>query len=129
MTKKSELYHLRSIKKRDSRIKETRNFILKKTSGSLLNNHKWYWIFELIEQHNAEFELKTLLSPEIRKPEHILELEQTSILIDNSGDFIEFLELEHLTLNNTSELKAELEKTNIEFITELNKIRIHGYRK
>ena len=128
MTKKSELYHLRSKEKRDYRIKETRNLILKKNYGSLLNNQKWYRIFEWIEQHNYEFELKTLLSSDIKKANDILELEQSSILIDNSGNFIEFLELEQLILNKTSELKSELKNLNIEFYEELNKIIIQGYR-
>jgi extradiol dioxygenase family protein len=129
MTKKRQLYHLRSKEELDSRIKETRNFILEKTSGSILNNHKWYRIFEWIEQNNSEFELKTLLSPDIRKSEHILELEQTSILIDNSGNFIEFLELEKVTLKNTPELKNELIKLNVDFYEELNRVEIYGYRK
>ena len=128
MIKKSELYHLRNKEKRDSRIKETRNFILKKTSSSLLNNQKWYRIFEWIEQNHSEFELKTLLSSDLKKSNQILELEKNSILIDNSGDFIDFLELEQLTLKSTAELKTELKKLNVEFIMELNKIRIQGYR-
>jgi len=129
MTRKSELYHLRSKEKRDSRIKETRNFILEKTNGSLLNNQKWYRIFEWIEQHQSEFELKTLVSSEYKKADHIFELEKSSILIDNSGDFIEFLELEQLILKNTSELKTELEKLNVEFFEQADFIKINGYRK
>ena len=90
----------------------------------MLNNQKWYRIFEFIEQNKFEFELKTLLSPDFKKSNHILELEKSSILIDNSGDFIEFLELEQLILNNTLEVKVELENLNIEFIVELDKIII-----
>ena len=128
MTKKSELYQLRNKEKRDSRIKDTRNFIREKTNGSLMNNQKWFRIFELIEQCNSEFEIKTLLSSGIRKADQILELERSSILIDNSGDFIEFLELERLILKNTSELKAELEKLNVEFIERADFVEINGYR-
>ena len=128
MTKKSELYQLRNKEKRDSRIKDTRNFIREKTNGSLMNNQKWFRIFELIEQLNSEFEIKTLLSSGIRKADQILELERSSILIDNSGDFIEFLELERLILKNTSELKAELEKLNVEFIERADFVEINGYR-
>ncbi|MBU2996420.1 hypothetical protein KO500_08235 [Cellulophaga baltica] len=129
MSKKSELYHLISKEKRDSRIKETRNFILEKTNGSLLNNQKWYRIFEWIEQHHSEFELKTLLSSEIKKADHIFELEKSSILIDNSGNFIEFLELEQIILKNKSELKVELKKLNVEFLEQADFIEINGYRK
>ena len=129
MTKKSKTYHLRNKEKRDSRIKETLNFILEKNYGSLLNNQKWFRIFEWIEQNNSEFELKTLLTSDIKKVNDIFELEHNSILIDYSGNFIEFLELEKLILNSRSELKTELKKLNIEFYEELNTIIIEGYRK
>jgi hypothetical protein len=129
MTKKSELYQIKEKEIRDSRIKETQNFIRSKSFSTLMNNHKWFRIFELIEEHQAEFELKTLLSAKIRKVKSIIELEKSSILIDNSGEFIEFLELEQITLKNTSELKYRLDKLNADFYEELDAIRIQGYRK
>jgi hypothetical protein len=129
MTNKRALYHVREKEKRDSRIKQTRKFILENTTPSLLNNHKWYKIFELVEQYCSEFELKILLSSELKNSNQIYELEQSSILVDNSGDFIEFLELEELTLENSPELNAELKKLNIEFLEESNKLTIQGYRK
>lgn len=129
MTKKSELFLQRNMEKRESRIKETRNFIDEKTNGSLMNNQKWLRLFELIEQHNSEFEIKTLLASGIRKADQILELESSSLLIDNSGDFIEFLEIELLVLKNTSDLKSELEKLKVEFTERADFIELHGYRK
>ena len=129
MTKKSELYQIRKKEIRDSRIKETRNFIRSKSFSSLMNNHKWFQIFELIEEQQSEFELKTVRSFEIRKADSILELEKSSILIDNSGEFIEFLELEQITLKNTAELKSELNNLNVDFYEESDKIKIRGYSK
>jgi len=129
MTKKSELYLLRNKKKRDSRIKETQNFIRSKSFSSLMNNYKWFQIFELIEEHQSKFELKTLLSSEIRKADSILELEKSSILIDNSGEFIEFLELEQIVVKSTLQLKSELDKLNADFHEDLDNITIQGYRK
>ena len=129
MTKKSELYQIRKKEIRDSRIKETRNFIRSKSFSSLMNNHKWFQIFELIEEQQSEFELKTVRSFEIRKADSILELEKSSILIDNSGEFIEFLELEQITLKNTAELKSELNNLNVDFYEESDKIKICGYSK
>ena len=129
MTKKSELYQIRKKEIRDSRIKETRNFIRSKSFSSLMNNHKWFQIFELIEEQQSEFDLKTVLSSEIRKADSILELEKSSILIDNSGEFIEFLELEQIVVKSTLELKSELDKLNVDFYEEMDKIKIQGYRK
>lgn len=125
---KSELHILREKEKRDSRIKETRNFILKNSAVSLMNNQKWFQVFELIEQKCSEFELKTLLSSDVIISNHILELENNSVLIDNSGDFIDFLELEKLTLKSTLKLKVQLKKLNIEFTEHSEKIDINGYR-
>lgn len=128
VTRKAELQFLRKKEKRDSRIKETRNFILKHTSGSLMNNQKWYRVFELVEQNHSEFELKTLLSSDIKISNNILELENNSVLIDNSGNFIDFLELEKLTLKSTPELETQLKELNVDFTEQLGKIEINGYR-
>lgn len=129
MTKKSEIYQVRKKEIRDSRIKETQNFIRSESFSSTMNNHEWFRVFELIQEHLFEFEIKTLISSEIKRIESILELEKSSILIDNSGEFIEFLELEQITLKNTLKLKSELDKLNVDFYEELDKIRIQGYRK
>ena len=129
MTKKSKLYHLRSKEKRDSQLKQTKSLILKKNYVGLLNNQKWYRVFEWIEQNNSEFELKTLLSSSLKKGTDIFELEQSSILIDNTGNFIEFFELEKIIIHKTPEIKYELNMLNIEFYEELDKIIIQGYRK
>ena len=128
VTRKAELQFLREKEKRDSRIKETRNFILKHTSGSLMNNQKWYRVFELVEQNHSEFELKTLLSSDIKISNNILELEKNSVLIDNSGNFIDFLELEKLTLKSTSELETQLKELKVDFTEQSGKIEINGYR-
>lgn len=129
MTKKSKLYHLRSKEKRDSKLKQTKSLILEKNYVSLLNNQKWYQIFECIEQNNSEFELKTLLSYSLKKVTAIFELEQSSILVDNTGNFIEFFELEKIIINKTPEIRYELNMLNIELYEELDKIIIQGYRK
>ena len=128
VTRKAELQFLREKEKRDSRIKETRNFILKHTSGSLMNNQKWYRVFELVEQNHSEFELKTLLSSDIKISNNILELEKNSVLIDNSGNFIDFLELEKLTLKSTSELETQLKELKVDFTEQSGKIEINGNR-
>ncbi|SEA79486.1 hypothetical protein [Psychroflexus halocasei] len=93
-----------------------------------MNNQKWYRVFELVEENHSEFELKTLLSSDIKVSNDILELENNSVLIDNSGDFIEFLELEKLTLKTTSELEIQLKKLNVDFTEQSDKIEINGYR-
>ena len=128
MTKKSELYQIRKKEKRYSRIKETQNLIRSKSFSSLMNNHKWYRILEFIEKNKSEFDLKILLSSEITKTNKIIELEKSSLLTDNSGEFIYFLELESITLKNTSELISELDKLNVDFYKKMDSIKIQGYR-
>ena len=124
---KEELSNLRLNKKRESKIKETRNFIIKSKYSGLLNNQKWYRVFEWIELNNQEFEFKTLLSPDLKKTEYILELEKTSLLMNSSNHFISFLELEKLILKNSEELKSELKNIGVGFIEKTNTIVIFGY--
>jgi predicted TIM-barrel fold metal-dependent hydrolase len=129
MTKKSDLHSLREKEKYNSRIRDTRDFILNHTKGSLLNNQKWNQIFQSIEMMGFEFEIKTLLSTDIVSSKSILELEEKHILVNHSGNFIKFLEIEKLILDDSSELRSEFDKLNVEFFTESEKIIINGYRK
>ncbi|MGB1295812.1 MAG: DUF6678 family protein [Flavobacteriales bacterium] len=129
MTKKSELNQIRNKEKRESRIKETRNKVKAQSFSSLMNNQKWHRVFEFVEQHGSKFELKTLLSSRPKESDQILELEKSSILMDHSGEFIEFLELEFLVLENTTALINELEKFNIDYCEHSDFVKIFGYRK
>ena len=90
-------------------------------------NHS-FWLF-IIRSLVFFLLFLLLINPSIPRKDLIIEKSTLSVLIDNSGDFIDFLELDQLTLRNTTELKAELEKLNVEFIEELNMIIIQGYRK
>ena len=123
----TKLINLRNIEKRESRIKVSKSLILSQTSESLMNNQKWFRVFEWLETSGANFELKTLLSESKRKVNQIYELENTSILIDNSGDFIEFLEIEKLYIDLKKELKSFLDNQNIKFHEVSNQIIIFGY--
>lgn len=49
--------------------------------------------------------------------------------MDHSGEFIEFLELEFLVLENTTALINELEKYNIDYCEHSDFVKIFGYRK
>lgn len=129
MTKKFELYKIRKREISESRKKEIQNLINLNSYSCLLNNNKWFKIFELIEAHKYKFEIKSVISSEIKKVEQIIELEKSSILFETSTDFTEFLEIEQITLNKASELITELKKLNVEFFEDLDKIIIQGYRK
>jgi hypothetical protein len=107
----------------------TKEFALINTTARLLNNHKWYSIFDRLDDINSVFELKILLSNDIKICHHIQELEKTSILIDDSGDYIEFLEIDRLRIKKTNELMTFLEELNVEFIEQEEYIDIEGYRK
>jgi hypothetical protein len=60
-SKKAETIRQRQIEYRQSRIKMTKEFALINTTAGLLNNHKWYCIFDKLDDIKSVFELKTLL--------------------------------------------------------------------
>jgi hypothetical protein len=113
---------------REARIKNTNGFILQKNLSGFMNNTKWYKFFDWLWAHQIPFEIKSLLSNEIKKCNEIYELEDTSILIDNSGDFIEFLEIEIVTVAKSEIVKNYLTEQNIEFADQFQQLRVIAYR-
>lgn len=128
-TKTSERYRKIRNEQRKSRLKRTKDFILMNTTASLMNNHKWQEIFNWIDQHHLQFELKTLLSDQTSSCDRIRELEATSILIDDMGDFIEFLEIEAITVKKNNELIRLLDELNIDYHDRSEWIEIKGYQR
>jgi hypothetical protein len=72
--KRAETIRLRQIEYRQSRIKMAKEFALINTTAELLNNYKWYSIFDRLDDMKSIFELKTLLSNDIKVCHHIQEL-------------------------------------------------------
>lgn len=128
MTKKAELQNLKDKEKRISRIKDSKNFILANKLSGLLNNYKWYQVFELIENNHLEFYYKILLDSKVIKSKQLLELEKSSFISDSSTGFIEFLEVDFITFNSSFEVMYELTELNIQFTVSIDKIIINGYR-
>lgn len=130
MSSNSKHFLQKNIQIRDSIIKETRNLIISNNLSGLMNNQKWINVFEWIEINRVEFEIKTLLFSNISntKINKIFELDEKSLLLDNSGNFIDFLEIEFIKLEKTPQTIEALNCFNIEFIEENNKLKIQGYR-
>lgn len=114
--------------KRLSRLKITKNLILSDSITGLLNNQKWIKIFEIIDIHRAGFEIKTLLSENYIGCSFIREPEKTSLLIDDSGDFIEFFEIYRLKTKKTNELITLFDKIKVKYIDLNDLIEIEGYK-
>jgi hypothetical protein len=127
MSKKSTIYHQRKKEEQNSRIKRIKEFILNNTSASYLNNIKWYRIFELIESKGYGFNLKILESNEIIECKSILELESSSILIDSQPEFIYFLEIQELQVQNASSILDQIEEMKINFEFTMNQLVIKAY--
>ncbi len=128
-TKVSESLDQREVEKRESRLKQTQQFILSNSIAGLLNNHKWYSLFEWIECENIPFGIKILLSGEYRKCDWIRELEDTAILIDDKGDFIEFFEIESLQTVNHNGLSEFLRVSNFDYNETQEGIEVYGYKR
>ncbi|MDN5205452.1 hypothetical protein QQ008_28980 [Fulvivirgaceae bacterium BMA10] len=92
-----------------------------------MNNIKWLEVFDWLQNENISFQLKTLLSIEQSYCDFIRELESTSILIDDSGDFTEFLEIEFVRTDSSDALLKFLLGSKISFNQTENRIQINGY--
>ena len=97
------------------------------SNSGLLNNIKWYNLFECVEHYKLEFELVLTDSKRIISSE-IFELEKQSILIDTSGNFIEYKEIQTLIHPITTVFIQDLKSLNIPYYIEENKIFINGYQ-
>ena len=128
-TKTSEIYRRRRNEQRESRLKQTKDFILMNTTASLMNNHKWQEIFNWIDQHRLQFELKTLLSDQTRSFDRVREIEATSILIDDTGNFIDFLEIEAIIVKKNNEFIRLLDELNIDYHDRSEWIEVKGYQR
>lgn len=128
-TNKANINNQREQEKRLSRLKITKNLILNNSFAGLLNNQKWGRIFAVLDFTNTEFEIKTLLSENYRTCSLIRELETTSLLIDDSGDFIEFLEIDRLKTKKVNELITLLDEMKIKYTDRNERIEIEGYNK
>ena len=115
--------------KRSSRLKQTKQYILSNSITGILNNQKWKELFDWLDSHGIAFKLRILLSKDEIDCDWIRELEDTSILIDDSGDFIEFYEIESIKTKYNRELIEFLKPTNFDYNNTHEEIEIYGYKK
>lgn len=114
--------------RRQSRINRTRELIRTKGLSGLLNNTKWFEIFDHLENARTAFDIKLLSEDHLRHADFILELENTSVLVDNTGDFIDFLEIEFLKIRKNDTLAKHLDNLKVDNFDEADNIIIQGYR-
>jgi hypothetical protein len=114
---------------RFSRLKMTKCLILNNSFTGLLNNQKWLKIFEVISNNNIDFEIKLLVNENYKSYSFIRELENTSFLIDDSSDFIEFFEIDRLKTRKVNALMTLLDEMKISYIDQNEQIEIEGYYK
>jgi len=119
---------LRTEERRQSRIKQTTELIRTAGLSGLFNNIKWFEIFEWIEESRMVFDIKLLSEDKLRHCDFIRELEDTSVLVDDTGDFIEFLEVELLKLKRDDKLTKHLDNLRVEYVDTNDDLIILGYR-
>ena len=125
---KDKEFNQRQREKRQSRLKLTKQYIFANSTIGLLNNSKWLHLFEYFDRTHNEFQIKTLMANDLRSCSYIRELESTSVLIDDSGDFIEFLEIDTLRTKSTDDIIKLLDNLNIEYSNYNGFIEVCGYR-
>lgn len=114
---------------RNSRIEQTKRYIFEETSTSLLNNKKWHSILDKTQNEGQSCKIKLLLSDRILMCDFIREVEMTSALFDDTGNFVEFLEIEYITINTTENMLSFLNGLKVNFSENLGEITIMGYVK
>ncbi|WP_435262667.1 DUF6678 family protein [Tenacibaculum sp. nBUS_03] len=115
--------------KKLSRSKKVKRIILEKGYSGILNNQKWHNIFEIIDKRHIVFKIKLLINSDANYCDFIRELNETSMLIDDSGKFIEFLEIDYIEINKNDEILDFLENKKTEYFMDENIIKILGYNK
>lgn len=106
-----------------------KNHIFSNAFTGLLNNQKWFKIFDWLNDNNIDFKVKILLSNKNSVCRQIREIERTSILFDFSNDFVEFLEIDRVTIVKTNELLYLLHQLKVDWIDRIDFIDIEGYKK
>ena len=127
MNKASEIYNIRRKEKRDSRIKEVKNYISNTSLSSLMNNVKWFKVLEEVEFRDVTFKMKLLLNSETIEVNQIFEIEESSILINNNGEFIEFMEIESIEVPRSIEFKSFCNRMKLLYSEKMDHIQINGY--
>lgn len=112
---------------RQSRIKTTKKFVVSQTKASYLNNVKWRELLERVEVLRIHFYYKTLLVENWRNCNFIRELEETAVLLDDSGDFIELLEIEAIKISHDERLMSFLEINTIHYFAQGEILVIPAY--
>lgn len=125
---KQNIILLKKDLSRNSRGELTRELIRKNGLSGRLNNTKWHEILEWIDESRLSFDIKLLSELNFRYCDFIRELEKTSVLLDESGDFIEFLEIEFLKLEKNENVVNHLEILGKDHIEEIEWVIIQGYR-
>ena len=126
-TIKQKLNIGRQLEIRSARIKKSQQIISKLNISGLLNNTKWLNIFKEIEGKNLNFTLKLLSRKQSIHCKQIFELEQTNLLTDGFNDFIEFIEIEELTVSKPI-FKEFLSEHIMKSIDLNDSVLIQGYR-
>lgn len=96
--------------------------------SGLLNNIKWFKLFDLLETLGLEFSLN-IMNPE-RKiyTTFIRELESDCLIADDKNGFIKFLDIKNLMVSKHALLIHFLEDQNYPFAMDQTSITVYGYR-
>lgn len=115
--------------KKLSRSQKIKNTILEKGYSKILNDQKWHNIFEIIDKRNIVFKIKLLVNSNANYCDFIRELNETSMLIDDSENSVAFFEIDYIEINKNNEILALLDNKETEYFMNANSIKIFGYNK
>lgn len=111
----------------ESRINKALKYAAAHNLSSLMNNTKWYKVFEFISYPKTMFEIELLGTGERRRNNWILELEEAMVMVDYGG-FITYAEIHKLYLPVRDDLRGFLEETQLACEEDNEQLVVYGYR-
>lgn len=113
--------------KRESRLKLTKQYIQSNSISGIMNNQKWQKLFDWFDENRTIFKVTFLLSKEEISCDWIREIEETSVLLNDSGNFVEFYEINSVKTITSHELIKFLKLNNLDYSDTNGEIKICGY--
>lgn len=110
----------------ETRINKALEYAVAQNLGSLMNNTKWYKVFEFISHPKTLFEIELLGSGERRVSDWILELEGAMVMVDYGG-FITYAEIHKLRLPVRDDLRDILNEMQLVFDEDAEQLVVYGY--
>lgn len=113
--------------KKLAKLEKVKALISHKGYNRILDDQKWFSIFEIIDNKRIVFKIKLIIDSDTFYCDFIRELDKHCVLVDDSGRFIKYFEIEYIGINQDRAMIDFLENQKIEYSFDGRMIKISGY--